>query len=75
LKIFQGNLGREERVPKVLEKAIKTICPQMDDTITHHVLEDLECLILPIFCKHVSSAFCSTLPPYIIPIYASLKYG
>ena len=59
LKVFQGNLGRKEKVPEVFEKAIETICPQMNDNITHHVLEDLECLILPILCKHVScSPFC-----------------
>ena len=33
LKIFQGNLGREGRTPEVLEKAIKTICPQTDDYV------------------------------------------
>jgi len=33
LNVFQGNLGREGRAPKVLEKAIKTVGPETDDDV------------------------------------------
>jgi hypothetical protein len=38
LKVLQGNLGSEGRVPQVLEMAIKAVCLKTNDNVVLHVL-------------------------------------